>query len=315
MHPSHLQSDPPIAGIASAIICSCTAFVPLDSPHALWGLVSHRVGHDRSDVITLPTKDTQRLRLAFARAAGCAEMVAPPAAFHLDVATNVLAAASDENGLRDSVLHREYVVVLAGLARWASWLLSGTASGEIIGDSLTEASRTLESAARTVPPEAERQIVSALGIAVASGAGAPAEDLRWALEVVEVPLLHLAAPATDETPIVGHRTVSEAVAEMSALPDQVSEVESRLAVQLRRMLRSSQPLAVADELTLDRTADLVLDLQLAKLRASHLADLLGCGDAPEVGRWAAATAERLVSRLTVVTDHVTRVLDAMGCGL
>lgn len=90
-------------------------------------------------------------------------------------------------------------------------------------------------------------------------------------------LLPTFAPASEHE-LLGGRPALEVARELAELPDALTEVEASLRAELHRLHSTAELVAVASDTTMNRLADCVLDLHLARLRAIHLAEILATSD-------------------------------------
>lgn len=104
------------------------------------------------------------------------------------------------------------------------------------------------------------------------------------------------------------RSAGELVRELGGIPAALVDVESPLAQELQRVRFAAEPVAVASDTSLDRLAEHVMDLHLARLRATHLAETLVASDDVDLVCWAAGSAERIITRLVTLAEEVSLLL-------
>ncbi len=287
---------------------------PAAGPALRWLAASHLASHEPCELVVIPLEEAFALELVFARARGSAVVAAPAVVYDLSVAGCVLGAA-DAGGPSDYVVPTRLLAEVAETARTAAGILRGVAHRLEVADELDEAADELAgrvaSAAGLAAPDRALAAHAPQIRHVAPPTGLVA-SLHGALEVIELPLLVELLPfGTGAEPIEG-RLTRELVAELFGIAPSVRAVEAVVRANLSVIERNLDPLPVVAEAVLDDLAgNGLLELQLARLAVTRLAESLGeCADRAVV-RWARATDELLTTRLSTLAGHVTSVLEML----
>ena len=294
--------------------CGCGWTCPTTDPAAVWLTAAHEASHDPEAVVLIPAKRAHSLSLVLARAAGWADVLSPAAAFHASLASSVIHASGGAGG-RDHVLSVSLVDAVANTAEWTAAVLAETIADQDVIDQLMETADELcDLLTGPSPSPQARRLAAPLAPTVRLNApDRILASLALALEALEAPLLLPVPPEAETDEQVGARSVTTMTAELAALPVEVSDVERGLYSALRLIARSLRPLPVISDVTLDVIAMSVLDLQLAGLRARHLAETLSATRTPGIADWAKRAAPRITDRMRLLTDTATLVLEELEC--
>ena len=276
-----------------------------------WLLVAHRSEHEPGDVLVLPSATALRLCERLASAQGVAQHHALDAADDLAIARAVLWACGTL-GTSDTVVHRRLVAAVANAAERCAIALASLPGAEHAAKQLEEvawlAATLMEAPSLT---EHERSILAALTIRVRPPSRALSVALAQAQDATGGMLFEL-PPESPYGEVLGGRNTAVLVEELAALPQMLGPELAYLAHLLGLVAPGLGPVAVVAERVLDRLADCVLELQLARLRAEHLGALVECSLNEALSRWARSTTRIVSERLATLCAACTFVLEYLS---
>lgn len=297
----------------AAVRCGCGWSGPADGPALRWLVASHLASHEPEQLVIIPLEQAFALELVFARARGSAGVAAPALLCDLSVAGCVLGAA-DAGGFSDYVVPTRLLAEVARTARVAARALRHASSRPEVADELDGAAdelsgRVAGAAGRPVPDAS----LAAHAPQIRHVAPPPGLEtsLHRALGALELPLLLELPPFGAGAESIEGRPTRDLVAELFGMAPSVRGVEALVRGHLSFLQRNLHPLPVATEAVLDDLAGDILELQLAKLAVSCLAELLGHSANREVARWARGTSELLATRLSTLAGHATTLLEEL----
>lgn len=290
--------------------CDCGFTGPSDPPALRWLMASHLGSHEPEDLVLIPVKQAFALEVVFASARGIAGVVAPALVRDLAMAGRIVRAA-DYEGWSDCVMPTRLLTEVAETARVAATALRGVSHQPGVVEELDEVGDAL--ARRLANAAQPAGVPSSLGTRVprvrSSAPTALEPCLRGALQTIGTPLLLELPPDAEGAERIEGRQVRDLVDELFGLGAELRSLEASVRGCLAYVERNLRPLPTLVDAALDDLAEAVLSLQLAKLKASLLGELLGSSADAPVARWATATSETLVTRLRTLTAGATTVLE------
>jgi len=289
--------------------CVCGTTIPCVDAPVNWLVAAHRADHHPGDVVLVPDELLDAALLLLDSAAAWAEVLAPELTVDLRAATNVMAVADSTDG-RGARLHRDMIRKLSSVFRRATMILSATVVDETVVSELDSVACDLaEVSDRGDGAHLEQDDLDGIAFPrIAASSLAVTDRIATCMDVLRRPLLLVSfAPATEDE-MFAQRSAGELVRELGGIPAALVDVESPLAQELQRVRFTAEPVAVASDTSLDRLAECVMDLHLARLRATHLAETLVASDDVDLVCWAAGSAERIITRLVALAEEVSLLL-------